>query len=93
MSFPSCSGLYVRIDLQKYLNPVSFEEEKRLADTLFQNGADINAGSAFNCAEPSWYKIIFASNPAIIKIGELTCVKNHGIQTFLRFDMDSLPNR
>ena len=67
---PSCSGLYVWIDLRKYLNPVSFEEEKRLADKLMDNGAYINAGRVFSCAEPGWYRIIFASDPAMIKIGE-----------------------
>ena len=66
---PSCSGLYLWIDLRKYLNPVSFEEEKRLANKLMDNGAYINAGGGFSCAEPGWYRIIFASDPAMIKIG------------------------
>ena len=65
------------IDLRKYLNPVSFEEEKRLANKLMNNGAYINAGGVFSCAEPGWYRIIFASDPAMMEIGEsLTLLLN-----------------
>ena len=66
---PSCSGLYVWIDLRKYLNPLSFEAEKNLAEMLIENGSYINAGKVFNCCEPGWFRVVIASDPEMIKIG------------------------
>lgn len=67
---PSCSGLYVWIDLRMYLNPLTFEEEKRLADVLIANGVYINAGGQFSCGEPGWYRVVIACDPEIVRIGE-----------------------
>jgi bifunctional pyridoxal-dependent enzyme with beta-cystathionase and maltose regulon repressor activities len=67
---PGCSGLFVWIDLRKYLYPQTFEEEKRLADILLENGVYINAGHVFSCGEPGWYRVVVASDPAMIKIGK-----------------------
>ncbi|CAB3999124.1 1-aminocyclopropane-1-carboxylate synthase 1 [Paramuricea clavata] len=66
---PGCSGLFVWIDLRKYLYPQTFEEEKRLADILLENGVYINAGRVFSCGEPGWYRVVVASDLAMIKIG------------------------
>lgn len=69
---PSCVGFFVWIDLRQYLDVQSFEAEERLRDRIFQNGAFINAGSAFNCREPGWYRVTIADDPARIKIGEIS---------------------
>ncbi|CAB3986754.1 1-aminocyclopropane-1-carboxylate synthase 1 [Paramuricea clavata] len=67
---PGCSGLFVWIDLRKYLYTPTFEEEKRVADILLENGAYINAGRVFSCGEPGWYRVVFSSDLAMIKIGK-----------------------
>ena len=69
---PSCSGLYVWIDLRKYLNPLSFEAEKNLADMFIENGSYINAGKVFMCCEPGWYRVVIASDPSMVKIGKFS---------------------
>ena len=68
---PGCSGLYVWIDLRKYLNPATFEAEKLLADKLLENGVYINSGQIFVCGEPGWYRVIFASDTAMVKLGKI----------------------
>ena len=67
---PSCSGLYVWIDLRKYLTPPRFETEKRLADMLLENGCYINAGKVFSCVEPGWYRMVIGSDRDMVKLGE-----------------------
>ena len=56
------------------MNPLSFEAEKRLADMLIENGSYINAGKVFSCCEPGWFRVVIASDPEMIKIGELAAV-------------------
>ncbi|XP_028410612.1 1-aminocyclopropane-1-carboxylate synthase-like protein 1 [Dendronephthya gigantea] len=66
---PSCSGLFVWIDLRQYLDTQSFEAEKRLGDMMLENAVYINAGKVFCCCEPGWYRVVIADDPAKIKIG------------------------
>ncbi|XP_046860875.1 probable inactive 1-aminocyclopropane-1-carboxylate synthase-like protein 2 isoform X2 [Xenia sp. Carnegie-2017] len=66
---PSCSGLYIWIDLREYLKPLTFEREKYVAELMMENGVYINAGSLFKCVEPGWFRVVFASDLGMIRKG------------------------
>lgn len=65
----SCSGLFVWANLQDFIRPLNFENEKSLGDRLIDHGVYVNPGYSFSCVEPGWFRIVIASDPVIVKIG------------------------
>ncbi|XP_004708479.1 probable inactive 1-aminocyclopropane-1-carboxylate synthase-like protein 2 [Echinops telfairi] len=55
-----CSGLYVWINLEKYLHPCTFEEEQILHRHFVRNKVLLSPGQSFMCKEPGWFRLVFA---------------------------------
>eukprot|EP00112_Aurelia_sp_Birch-Aquarium-sp1_P009766 Seg212.9 transcript_id=Seg212.9/GoldUCD/mRNA.D3Y31 product="putative inactive 1-aminocyclopropane-1-carboxylate synthase-like protein 2" protein_id=Seg212.9/GoldUCD/D3Y31 len=65
----SVAGLFVWIDLRKYVEPLSKEGELDLMDKFLDNGIYITPGVAFHAPEYGWFRIIFSRNEHDIKVG------------------------
>uniref|UniRef100_A0A8C9Q649 Aminotransferase class I/classII large domain-containing protein n=1 Tax=Spermophilus dauricus TaxID=99837 RepID=A0A8C9Q649_SPEDA len=63
-------GLYVWVNLQSYLKPCTFEEERALHRRFLDNKLMLSRGKSYMCKEPGWFRIIFAENHVPLKLGE-----------------------
>ena len=63
----SCS---VWVDLREFVRPLDFQNEKSLGNKLIDQGVYINPGYLFNCIEPSWFRIVIATDLEILKLGK-----------------------
>lgn len=61
------SGLYIWINLKKYLDPCTYEQEQVLYRCFLDNKLMLYPGKTFKCKEPGWFRIIFASEPFLLK--------------------------
>eukprot|EP00112_Aurelia_sp_Birch-Aquarium-sp1_P009767 Seg212.10 transcript_id=Seg212.10/GoldUCD/mRNA.D3Y31 product="putative inactive 1-aminocyclopropane-1-carboxylate synthase-like protein 2" protein_id=Seg212.10/GoldUCD/D3Y31 len=68
-AFESVAGLYVWIDLRKYVEPLSKEGELDLMYKFLDNGIYITPGVAFQAPEYGWFRIIFSKNEHDMKLG------------------------
>ncbi|XP_011917725.1 PREDICTED: probable inactive 1-aminocyclopropane-1-carboxylate synthase-like protein 2 [Cercocebus atys] len=64
----SSSGLYVWINLKKYLDPCTFEEERLLYCRFLDNKLLLSRGKAYMCKEPGWFCLIFADELPRLKL-------------------------
>lgn len=55
----------------KFLSDVTHEAEVILWNKFFDAGVYITPGKAFHCIEPGWFRIVFAEEPSLLKLGEL----------------------
>ncbi|XP_045412639.1 probable inactive 1-aminocyclopropane-1-carboxylate synthase-like protein 2 [Lemur catta] len=65
------SGLYVWINLKKYLEPCTFEEEWLLHRRFLDNKLMLSCGKNYMCKEPGWFCLIFAERPLRLKLAML----------------------
>ncbi|XP_012645944.2 putative inactive 1-aminocyclopropane-1-carboxylate synthase-like protein 2 [Microcebus murinus] len=65
------SGLYIWINLKKYLNPCTFEEERLLHRRFLDNKLMLSCGKAYMCKEPGWFRLVFADRPLRLKLAIL----------------------
>ncbi|XP_062951850.1 probable inactive 1-aminocyclopropane-1-carboxylate synthase-like protein 2 [Cynocephalus volans] len=62
------SGLYVWINLKKYLFPCTFEEELLLHQRFLDNKLMLSRGKTYMCKEPGWFRLIFADKPTQLRV-------------------------
>ncbi|XP_054224717.1 putative inactive 1-aminocyclopropane-1-carboxylate synthase-like protein 2 isoform X1 [Homo sapiens] len=62
------SGLYVWINLKKYLDPCTFEEERLLYCRFLDNKLLLSRGKTYMCKEPGWFRLIFADELPRLKL-------------------------
>ncbi|XP_077902326.1 putative inactive 1-aminocyclopropane-1-carboxylate synthase-like protein 2 isoform X2 [Ictidomys tridecemlineatus] len=61
-------GLYVWVNLQSYLKPCTFAEERALHRRFLDNKLMLSRGKSYMCKEPGWFRIIFAENYVPLKL-------------------------
>uniref|UniRef100_G3TCW9 1-aminocyclopropane-1-carboxylate synthase homolog (inactive) like n=1 Tax=Loxodonta africana TaxID=9785 RepID=G3TCW9_LOXAF len=54
------SGLYIWINLKKYLDPCTFENELVLHHRFLDNKVVLSCGKSYMCKEPGWFRLVFA---------------------------------
>lgn len=59
--FKSSGGVYVWINLSKFMKESTFAEEFKLFKRLFEGGVYCTPGKEFYCAEPGWFRIIITN--------------------------------
>jgi aspartate/methionine/tyrosine aminotransferase len=57
---PSEAGFFIWINFRLILHRISFEEENRLFQAMFENGLYISSGATLGCSEPGWFRLIFS---------------------------------
>ena len=57
---PSQAGFFIWADFRLLLHEVTFDEELRLFDTIFDHGVYISPGTNLGCSQPGWFRIIFS---------------------------------
>nr|KAF6463683.1 1-aminocyclopropane-1-carboxylate synthase-like protein (inactive) like [Rousettus aegyptiacus] len=62
------SGLYIWMNLKKYLDPCTYEQEELLHRRFLDNKLMLGSGKAFMCKEPGWFRLVFADKPFLLKI-------------------------
>ena len=53
----------------KFLTDITPEAEVTLWNKFFDAGVYITPGKAFHCTEPGWFRIVFAEEPSLLKLG------------------------
>lgn len=61
----------VSIDTLKVLPTNTFEGEMELFDRFLDNGVAFYPGAWFLCAEPGWFRLVFAMESEILQLGKL----------------------
>uniref|UniRef100_A0A8C3YUE1 1-aminocyclopropane-1-carboxylate synthase homolog (inactive) like n=1 Tax=Catagonus wagneri TaxID=51154 RepID=A0A8C3YUE1_9CETA len=61
------SGLFVWINLKKYLHPCTFEEELLLHRRFLDKKLILSPGKSFMCKEPGWFRLVFADNHLLLR--------------------------
>jgi aspartate/methionine/tyrosine aminotransferase len=57
---PAHAGFFIWADFRLFLHEVTFDEENRLWQILFDQGVYISAGFNLGCSQPGWFRIIFS---------------------------------
>ncbi|CAF1026972.1 unnamed protein product [Rotaria magnacalcarata] len=57
---PAKAGFFIWADLRLLLHEITFEEEIRLFQSIFEHGVYLVAGSFLGCTQPGWFRIIFS---------------------------------
>jgi aspartate/methionine/tyrosine aminotransferase len=57
---PAKAGFFIWADFRLLLHEITFEEEYRLFQTIFDHGVYISPGFFLGCSEPGWFRIIFS---------------------------------
>ncbi|XP_077980146.1 1-aminocyclopropane-1-carboxylate synthase-like protein 1 [Glandiceps talaboti] len=63
------AGLFMWVNLKKFLPVVSFDEELKLFNEFVENGVNISPGQSYHCCRPGWFRIVFAVSIDTLKIG------------------------
>nr|XP_019601995.1 PREDICTED: probable inactive 1-aminocyclopropane-1-carboxylate synthase-like protein 2 [Rhinolophus sinicus]XP_019601996.1 PREDICTED: probable inactive 1-aminocyclopropane-1-carboxylate synthase-like protein 2 [Rhinolophus sinicus] len=63
------SGLYIWINLKKYLDPCTFEQELLLHRRFLENKLRLARGKSYMCTEPGWFRLTFSDKPLCLKLG------------------------
>ncbi|RMX61152.1 hypothetical protein pdam_00005638 [Pocillopora damicornis] len=66
---PGECGLYIWVDFREVLPTNTFEGEMELFDRLLDNGVAFYPGAWFLCAEPGWFRLVFAMESEILQLG------------------------
>uniref|UniRef100_A0A8D0ZH31 AlkB homolog 3, alpha-ketoglutarate dependent dioxygenase n=1 Tax=Sus scrofa TaxID=9823 RepID=A0A8D0ZH31_PIG len=61
------SGLFVWINLRKYLHPCTFEEELLLHRHFLDKKLILSPGKSFMCKDPGWFRLVFADNHLLLR--------------------------
>uniref|UniRef100_A0A8C9P0D4 Aminotransferase class I/classII large domain-containing protein n=1 Tax=Spermophilus dauricus TaxID=99837 RepID=A0A8C9P0D4_SPEDA len=64
------AGLFIWVDLRKYLRKATFEEERLLWRRFLDNKVLLLFGKAFECKEPGWFRVVFSDRPQRLRLGE-----------------------
>ncbi|XP_007531573.2 probable inactive 1-aminocyclopropane-1-carboxylate synthase-like protein 2 [Erinaceus europaeus] len=62
------AGLYVWINLKKYLDPCTFEQELLLLRRFLDKKVIVGTGKFFLCKEPGWFRLVFAERYPQLKL-------------------------
>ncbi|CAF2963934.1 unnamed protein product [Rotaria sp. Silwood2] len=57
---PAKAGFFIWADFRLLLHEVTFEEEVRLFQVIFDHGVYLVSGSFLGCIQPGWFRIIFS---------------------------------
>ncbi|CAF1104411.1 unnamed protein product [Rotaria sordida] len=57
---PAKAGFFIWADCRLLLHEVTFEEEIRLFQIIFEHGVYLVSGSFLGCTQPGWFRIIFS---------------------------------
>ncbi|CAF4605594.1 unnamed protein product, partial [Rotaria sp. Silwood2] len=57
---PAKAGFFIWTDFRLLLHEVTFEEERRLVQNIFEHGVYLVSGSFLGCIQPGWFRIIFS---------------------------------
>lgn len=57
---PAHAGFFIWTDFRSILQEITFEEEQRLFDLIFEHGVYISPGVNLGCSEPGWFRFIFS---------------------------------
>jgi aspartate/methionine/tyrosine aminotransferase len=57
---PSKAGFFIWADFRLLLHKITFEEETRLFETMFNHGIYISSGYNLGCSQPGWFRMIFS---------------------------------
>ncbi|XP_036620358.1 1-aminocyclopropane-1-carboxylate synthase-like protein 1 [Trichosurus vulpecula] len=63
------SGLYIWLDLRRYLHTGTFEEELSLCHRFLHNKVLLSCGKGFQCFEPGWFRLVFANKVHQLQLG------------------------
>ncbi|XP_074086603.1 1-aminocyclopropane-1-carboxylate synthase-like protein 1 [Macrotis lagotis] len=63
------SGLYIWIDLRRYLLTGTFEEEILLCRRFLDNKLLVACGKDFQCFEPGWFRLVFTEKIHRLQLG------------------------
>ncbi|XP_068947561.1 1-aminocyclopropane-1-carboxylate synthase-like protein 1 isoform X2 [Petaurus breviceps papuanus] len=63
------SGLYIWIDLRRYLHKGTFEEELLLHRRFLGNKVLLACGKGFQCFEPGWFRLVFSDKTHRLQLG------------------------
>ncbi|XP_072474447.1 1-aminocyclopropane-1-carboxylate synthase-like protein 1 isoform X2 [Notamacropus eugenii] len=63
------SGLYIWIDLRRYLHSGTFEEELSLCRRFLGNKVLLTCGKGFQCLEPGWFRLVFSDKIHRLQLG------------------------
>ncbi|KAM5224272.1 putative inactive 1-aminocyclopropane-1-carboxylate synthase-like protein 2 isoform 2-T2 [Hipposideros larvatus] len=63
------SGLYIWINLKKYLDPCTFEQELLLHRRFLENKLILSRGKSYMCTEPGWFRLNFSDKLLCLKLG------------------------
>ncbi|CAF1259538.1 unnamed protein product [Adineta steineri] len=66
---PSKAAFFLWADFRSILHEVTFEEEKRLFQIIFDHGVYIVSGFFLGCSQPGWFRIIFSVKEKWIEEG------------------------
>jgi aspartate/methionine/tyrosine aminotransferase len=57
---PSKAGFFIWADFRLLLHEITFDEECRLFQIIFDHGVYISPGFYLGCSQPGWFRIIFS---------------------------------
>ncbi|CAF4716523.1 unnamed protein product, partial [Rotaria sp. Silwood1] len=57
---PAKAGFFIWADFRSLLYEVTFEEEVRLFQIIFEHGVYLLSGCFLGCVQPGWFRIIFS---------------------------------
>ncbi|CAF3668883.1 unnamed protein product [Rotaria sp. Silwood1] len=57
---PAKAGFFIWADFRSLLHEVTFEEEVRLFQVIFEHGVYLLSGCFLGCVQPGWFRIIFS---------------------------------
>ncbi|XP_077902325.1 1-aminocyclopropane-1-carboxylate synthase-like protein 1 isoform X3 [Ictidomys tridecemlineatus] len=63
------AGLFIWVDLRKYLRKATFEEEMLLWRRFLDNKVLLVFGKFFECKEPGWFRVVFSDRPHRLRLG------------------------
>jgi bifunctional pyridoxal-dependent enzyme with beta-cystathionase and maltose regulon repressor activities len=67
---PAAAGLFVWMDLRRFLDEPTYDAENRLWQRIFDTArVNISPDAAFRCSEPGWFRLCFASPAAAVLAG------------------------
>ncbi|CAF1341704.1 unnamed protein product [Rotaria sp. Silwood1] len=57
---PAKAGFFIWVDFRSLLHEVTYEEEVRLFQVIFEHGVYLVSGSFLGCVQSGWFRIIFS---------------------------------
>ncbi|KAK2501079.1 hypothetical protein MC885_004576 [Smutsia gigantea] len=63
------AGLFIWVDLRKYLPEATFEEEMLLWHCFLDNKVMLSSGKTFGCKEPGWFRLVFSDKAPWLSVG------------------------